>query len=206
LRSQAAAGDLASVSGGLAPVPDAAGWRAGKHMNPFDILVVIILGFCLIRGIFRGLIKEVASIVGVLAGFYAAYTYYRQLAAFLARWMDNPVSLNLVAFFVLFCGVFLTISILGVVVKYLLSIAFLGWVDRICGAGFGMIKGILISAVVLLTLTAFLPRGAPLLEKSLMAPHVTSLSETLARVVSRDMKKQFIGKIQEVKKAWKTHP
>ena len=45
-------------------------------MNPFDMVIVVILSFCLIRGFFRGLIKELASIVGVLGGFYAAYTYY----------------------------------------------------------------------------------------------------------------------------------
>ncbi len=174
-------------------------------MNPFDVVVVIILGFCLIRGIFRGLIKEVASLIGVLAGFYAGYTYYRELAVFLARWMGNPVFLNLVAFFVLFCSVFLMISILGVVIKYLLSIAFLGWVDRVCGASFGMIKGILIAAILLLSLTAFLPKGSPLLENSLLAPHVTRLSETMAQIVSPNMKKQFVRKIQEVKNSWKAH-
>ncbi|MGD9259358.1 MAG: CvpA family protein, partial [Desulfobacterales bacterium] len=38
-------------------------------MNPFDILIIIILGYSLIRGLFRGLVKEVASIIGVLGGF-----------------------------------------------------------------------------------------------------------------------------------------
>ncbi|PQP34359.1 colicin V production protein, partial [Desulfobacteraceae bacterium SEEP-SAG9] len=33
-------------------------------MNPLDILIIVIAGFCLIRGIFRGLIKELSSIIG----------------------------------------------------------------------------------------------------------------------------------------------
>jgi membrane protein required for colicin V production len=33
-----------------------------------------------IRGIFRGLVRELASIVGVLGGFYAAYSYYPHVA------------------------------------------------------------------------------------------------------------------------------
>ena len=45
-------------------------------MNPFDILMLIILAYGLIRGIFRGLVRELASIIGVLGGFYAAYSYY----------------------------------------------------------------------------------------------------------------------------------
>jgi len=37
-------------------------------MNPFDTIIAIILGYCLIRGFFRGLIKELSSIIGVLGG------------------------------------------------------------------------------------------------------------------------------------------
>jgi membrane protein required for colicin V production len=39
-------------------------------MNPF---ILTILSYGLIRGIFRGLVREISSIVGVLGGFYAAY-------------------------------------------------------------------------------------------------------------------------------------
>ncbi|MBW1983457.1 MAG: CvpA family protein, partial [Deltaproteobacteria bacterium] len=49
-------------------------------MNTFDIIIAAIFGYCLVRGLFRGLIKELASIIGVLSGFYAAYTYYQEAA------------------------------------------------------------------------------------------------------------------------------
>ena len=58
-------------------------------MNLFDIVVVIIIGFCLIRGGFRGLVKELSAIVGVLAGYYGAYTYYPEVAAMLSRWISE---------------------------------------------------------------------------------------------------------------------
>ncbi|MGA6927040.1 MAG: CvpA family protein, partial [Desulfosarcina sp.] len=59
-------------------------------MNPFDIVVVTILAYGLIRGIFRGLVREISSIVGVLGGFYAAYTYYPQVARLIDGWISNP--------------------------------------------------------------------------------------------------------------------
>jgi membrane protein required for colicin V production len=172
-------------------------------MNPLDILIIVIVGFCLIRGIFRGLIKELSSIVGVLSGFYGAYTYYPVVAKLLSQWISDTGYLNILSFLILFCGVFLLISILGVVIKYLLNIAFLGWVDRICGAGFGVMKGVLIVSVLLVTFTAFLPKGAPIIKNSLLAPYVTMISENMAKVVSKDMKRQFSTKIEELKKVWK---
>lgn len=172
-------------------------------MNPLDMVIVVILAFCLIRGIFRGLIKEVSSIVGVFAGFYSAYTYYPLVAKPISRWISDTPFLNILSFLVVFCAVFLIISIIGVIIKYLLNIAFLGWVDRICGAGFGITKGILIVSVILIPLTSFLPKGSHVIKNSLLSPYVTMVSEKMVKVVSPDMKKQYDIKIKDLKKAWK---
>jgi len=172
-------------------------------MNPFDIFIIIIIGYSLIRGLFRGLIKEVSSILGVLGGFYAAYSYYPMVAKLLAGLIINPSYLNILSFLIIFCSVLIIISILGIVIKYLLNVAFLGWIDRACGLAFGLIKGVLIVTVLFIILTTFLPRGAPLIKKSILAPHVIWISEKMINVVPKEMKKDFFGKLDEFKKAWK---
>ena len=172
-------------------------------MNPFDMLAVVILAFCVIRGIFRGLIKELSSIVGVLAGFYAAYSYYTSIAKLLSHWMSNTAYVNIISFLIMFCFVFFVISIIGVIIKYILNIAFMGWFDRICGAGFGLVKGVLIVSILFFIFTAFLPQGAPFVKDSVLAPNVALISEKMAKLVSKDMKKQFAAKIEELKKTWK---
>ena len=171
-------------------------------MNFFDILVIVILGYCLIRGVFRGLIKELSSIIGVLGGFYAAFTYYMLVAKLLSKWITNTGYLNILSFLIIFCGVFIIISILGVIINYLLKIAFLGWLDRILGSVFGAMKGILIVSVLLIAFTAFLPKGTPVIKDSLLSPYVTLISEKVAKVVSKDMKHAFSSKIATLKKAW----
>ena len=138
-------------------------------MNPFDIIIIVILGYSVVRGLFRGLVKEVSSIIGVLGGFYAAYTYYMVVTQLLSRWISDTEYLNVLSFFIIFCIVFFVVSILGVVINYILKIAFLGWVDRICGAGFGTMKGILIVSVILVALTAFFPKNSPAIKNSLLS-------------------------------------
>jgi membrane protein required for colicin V production len=144
-----------------------------------------------------------SSLIGVLAGFYAGYTYYGAMSAFLADWVSNKGYLNIVSFLIIFCGIFLIISILGIIIKYLLNIAFLGWVDRISGAGLGVIKGGLIVSVLLVVLTAFLPKGTPIVENSILAPHVSLVSENIVKVASTEIRDAFAEKIEEPKKAWK---
>ena len=171
-------------------------------MNPFDILVIVILGYCLVRGLFRGLVKEVSSIIGVLGGFYAAYSYYTRVAKWLSHFISDTAYLNILSFLLIFCCVLIFINVLGIIIKYLLNVAFLGWVDRIFGIVFGFTKGILIVSVILIILTAFLPKGAPIIQNSLLAPHVMWVSENMATVISKDMKRDFLDKLGELKKSW----
>jgi len=172
-------------------------------MNPFDILIIVILGYSLVRGLFRGLVKEVSSIIGVLGGFYAAYTYYKVLAGLLAGLIHDTSYLNILSFLIIFCGVLIIVGVLGVIIKYVLNISFLGWADRIGGVVFGVLKGILIVSILFITLTAFLPKGTAFIKNSELAPHVSWISEKLAEVISKEMKLDFKAKLGELKKAWK---
>ena len=172
-------------------------------MNPFDVFIILIMGYSIVRGLFRRVVKEVSSIFGFLGGFYAAYSSYPMVAKLLSGIIDEQSYLNILSFLIVFCGILIIISILGVVIKYLLNVAFLGWIDRICGLGFGLIKGVLIVSVIFIILTTFLSKGAPIIKKSILAPHVIWISEKMVGLVSDDMKKDFFTKLDEFKKAWK---
>ncbi len=172
-------------------------------MNPFDIVIVIILVVTLTRGIFRGLVKELASIIGVLGGFYAAYSYYPFISRPLGQWIPQSGWANIVSFILIFTAIYLIVSILGVIIKYLLSIAFMGWVDRLCGALFGALKGVLICAVLLVALIAFLPATSNLVRASLLSPYIKEVSQPMARVVTKEMRQRYTKNAQEVEKTWR---
>ena len=175
-------------------------------MNFFDILVITILAYGFIRGIFRGLVREVSSIVGVLGGFYAAFTYYPDVAKLLSplisRWVTNAAYIDILSYLAIFSTVMIVVSILAAIIKYLLNIAYLGWVDRVCGALFGLLKAGLVICVVFIVFTAFSPRGAPLIKNATLSPYVATVSEVMAKVVSTEMKASFKKNMQEFRKFW----
>ena len=171
-------------------------------MNLFDLAILAILCFCSIRGIFIGIIRGLFSVTGVLVGFFGASAFYREVAESLLYWMPNASHVNLLSFLSIFFGFFFTISILGVVVNYLLKIDFLNWVKRTLGAVIGIIKGLLFVSVLLLTLTAFLPKGTPIIKNSLFSSYVSLVSEKMARIVSKNMRHKYVAKIGEYKRSW----
>ena len=171
-------------------------------MNLFDLVIIAILCFCSIRGVFIGIIRGLFSITGVLVGFFGASAFYSEVAESLYYWMPSAPHVNLLSFLSIFLGLLFAISLLGLIVNYLLKIEFLSWVKRILGAGIGIIKGILFVSVLLLVLAAFLPKGAPIIKNSLFSSYFTFVSEKMSKIVSKDMRHKYIAKIGEYKTSW----
>jgi membrane protein required for colicin V production len=171
-------------------------------VNFLDYLLALILAYCLVRGIFRGLIKEFTSIIGVLGGFYFAYTYYPQVAEPIRKWVAVAAYANILGFLILFVGVYLVISIAGMVIKYLMNIAFLGWTDRLLGALFGTLKGVLIVAVMVAMLTTFLSERTIILKESLIVRRVNGISGLMIRAASGDVQNVYAMHLKELQKNW----
>ncbi len=172
-------------------------------MNALDIVICMIGGYCLIRGLFRGIIKEITSIVGVFIGFYVAYLYYPLVASWLSSLIANKSYLNIISFFLIFIIILLAVGFVGVILKHLFKTAALGWADRILGGTFAMVKAVLIISVLLIALTAFLPENSPLMKHSRLAPHISSASEKLVAGISEKMKQRFHDNIKALKESWK---
>jgi len=173
-------------------------------MNILDYVIAGVVGFCLVRGLFRGLVKEISSIVGVFAGYYCACNFYKPLSEIVQEWniISNPAYIKIIVFFCLFCIVFILIGLIGVVIRYLLRELFISWVDTAFGGGFGMAKGVLITSVLLIPLTAFLPDDDRLMKESVLAPHVTVISRKMVSMVPEHLKEKFNHNVDQLKSFW----
>ena len=167
-------------------------------MNTFDIAVIVIISFCLIRGLFKGLIGEVSGIIGVVAGFYGAYTYYPLITPYAEKWIENPGIRNLTAFFLLFCAVLVIVSLISVLIRKFLKLVFLGWVDRAFGFVFGAAKGVLIVSVLFIMIIIFFPKSSTVLAGSKFSPSVAKVSKAMTVFVSKNTRSDFLEQLEGI--------
>lgn len=115
-------------------------------MTVLDIILGIPMAWLMYRGWKRGLVREVATLLGVLAGIWAT--------THLSGWVCEVLSLKgenavLIAFFIAFVGALVLAYLLGRGVERLMKKAHIGLVNHIAGAALGLIKALCILAVIL---------------------------------------------------------
>jgi membrane protein required for colicin V production len=172
-------------------------------MNLFDMSILGIVNFCLINGIFRGLIKEGISLMGVIVGFCAACYYYDRAAALLSVWISNEIYLRILGFLIVFLGIVIITNVLMPMIKYMVGLDFIWGVDRSFGGGIGIIKGLFVCCMMLIIFTAFLPKGTSYIAESTISRYLLQASEKIIIVSPRQMKHEFTEKIEIYKKTWK---
>lgn len=139
-------------------------------MNPLDMAFLGILGVSLIYSTWKGFLRDIFSLVGILVGFLAAARFYPIGAAWLKPWVKTDWAAALVACGVLFLVTFLGVSFVGRLMGKSLRLLKLGWLDKTAGFGFGFLKGMVLCLALLLALANLLPSRAPVLEESRLAP------------------------------------
>ncbi len=119
-------------------------------MNTFDIIIAALLLFGFIRGIFKGLFVEVASLAALIGGVYGAMHFSFYAGDYLKKQLDwDPHYISLTAFALTFIGIVIVVSLAGKLLTKIASFAALGILNKILGGIFGLLKIALILSVVL---------------------------------------------------------
>jgi membrane protein required for colicin V production len=123
------------------------------NMAVIDIVLGVLLLFGLVRGLMKGLFVEIASLLALILGIYGAIHFSNYAAEILSskfEWDEQYI--NITAFAITFVVIVLAISLAGKALTKLADFAALGWINKLLGAVFGLIKMGLICSVILIVL------------------------------------------------------
>lgn len=127
-------------------------------MNLVDILIWVVLLVFAVKGFMKGLVREVCSLAGIVAGGWAAFVYCHSLAEVLRRHSSVPSALTTpLSFGLIFLALGLLFFFLGHLLTVLFRIVLLGGVNRMGGVLFGLIQGVLVICILLAVASSSLP-------------------------------------------------
>jgi len=119
-------------------------------MNWLDPVILIALGGFTFAAFRAGLIREVVALVAVVVGVLVAGHYYDDLADDVLLFIKNDKAAKAVAFVTLFGSVALLGQLAAFLIKQVVSILLLGWLDHLAGGAFGLLKGLVLVELFLM--------------------------------------------------------
>ncbi|MES2573407.1 MAG: CvpA family protein [Bacteroidota bacterium] len=119
-------------------------------MSFLDIVLGSLLLFGLYKGIKNGLFVEIASLISLLLGIYIAVKFSILTAEIISGFLHwNPKTIQITAFILTFILVIIGVSLLAKFLTGIADFAQLGWINKLGGGFFRILKTILIVSIFL---------------------------------------------------------
>ncbi|ADG92592.1 Colicin V production protein [Arcobacter nitrofigilis DSM 7299] len=172
-----------------------------QEFSTFDMIIVgisVVLG---LKGLFKGFIKEVFGLVGIIGGIFIASRLSETVGNLIKPLIgiDSNATLSLIGFVVTLIGFWILVYIAGSILSKMSEMSGLGALNRLFGFVFGTAKIFLIISVIFYALYQIQSFKASLDKKLANSIVFPVLVETGGFIVKLDTSK-FLPNSQEVTK------
>ena len=148
-------------------------------MNSLDWMLLAPLFVSGLLGVWRGVVREVMSVLAWVIGVVLAGRFAADLAQLLP--INGDLLPHAVAWVLVLLVVLIAAGLLARLLKQLLSVAGLGLADRLLGGVFGLVRGTMVLMLLVIGLTPF--KKYPIWTSSQVVPLVQLLLEFVKPVL-----------------------
>jgi membrane protein required for colicin V production len=152
-------------------------------MNWTDYVIILCMALSCVAGLYRGLLREVVSLLtwlaAVLLSWHLAYLLEPHLGGALAGTTVRPWAARAVIFVI----VMVVGTALGAVITHFVRLALLGSVDRMLGFLFGFLRGLIVLGLLAMLCHAVQLNGERWYRDSTLVPYVEHAGNLLRSLV-----------------------
>jgi membrane protein required for colicin V production len=151
-------------------------------MNLLDVFTAVFLVYFMLRGFFRGFAQDLFGLGGLIVAVFVGVLIYHPAGRMVADLTGIPKHLaGIAAFIVLFLIILAVFAFVGRMFSEALKKLRLSAVNRVLGVGFGGVKGVLITGVLLFGIDSMLRHvgRATTMDRTLFARPVMDLAMAL---------------------------
>ncbi len=125
-------------------------------VNLLDIILIIPLLFFGYNGFRKGLIIEVTSLAAFILGLFFAFYFSNFTAGILKQYFTiEEKYMAAISFVVTFIAVLFIVLAIGKILEKFIDILLLGFVNKLAGAVFGILKGALFLSIIIFVINYF---------------------------------------------------
>ena len=173
-------------------------------MNIADWIILLALVLSVVQAASSGFFQEAFGVAGLVFGYLIAAWQYRHLAEYFAAYISSRWLGEIVVFLAIFFGVMVLAGVLGKIVRWIVKEAGLNVVDRFLGGVLGLVRGCLVVAIVLVSMTAFTPTSR-WLQGSGLAPYFLVVGRAVIWVAPAELRAQFYKGLDYLRQVQTSH-
>jgi membrane protein required for colicin V production len=174
------------------------------YVNWLDLAIGGILLVSLVAALRNGMTKEVVRIIALVCGILGGMWFYPRLAVELAPYISSDKAANFAAFGAIVIGCLILGGILAWILDKVWGLAGLRWFDRLLGAGFGFVRGLVVATALVLGVVAFAPVAGTeqTVASSQLAPWVLFGARVVSRVAPVELRDAYDAGFLRVRDVW----
>jgi len=166
--------------------------------NWLDWTLVAVLFLSALTAFAKGFIRELISMAALVAGLVIATLEYERASVWFDDLTRSHQTAQGLSFLALFLGTLLVGAVVSALAGKMIRTAGLQRIDRLLGAGFGLVRGAAMDCILLLALVTFGIKPDAV-KQSALAPYVTTGADTLAEAMPTPLRTQFRAGLQRAK-------
>ncbi|MDO8282864.1 MAG: CvpA family protein [Thermodesulfovibrionia bacterium] len=160
-------------------------------MNSFDIFVLVIMGITVAFGLVKGLVKQVFSIIGIVAGYLLSVKLYEPVSNYFFG-PDNSMA-KIGIFLAIFIACIIIAALSSKVIDKFMETIGIGWANRIAGGGLGFLKGLLIVSVIAGVISTFVASESAVIKKSVTLPYLLKVVDAANDIIPDNLQIRYRG-------------
>lgn len=120
-------------------------------MNYIDYVIVILIVIAAVRGVVKGLVYEVASLIALIGGVWGAIKFSYATETFIVERLNFENDyIDVIAFLVTLVLIIVVVHLVAKAIEKVLKSVALGGLNRLLGAVFGVCKALFILGILLI--------------------------------------------------------
>ena len=154
-----------------------------------DLLLLGVLAVSVVVGLWRGLVFELLSLAGWAVAYFGSPYVSPYIAAWLPAHRMGPSLINVASLVIAFLLILLVWGLGAKLLRALIRATPLSVVDRLGGAGFGVLRGVLVCLLVVVVVSMTPAVGSPTWQASQVAPWLQAMLHGLRPMLPADVVK-----------------
>lgn len=124
-------------------------------MNILDFIILLCFIPAVISGLKKGFIAQVVAIIALILGAWLSYRFSSAVSTWIGQWIEGSQQLlQIIAFIIIFIVVVFALHLLGKAIEASIKIIMLGWLNKLLGVAFSMLKCMLIIGLLIIAFNA----------------------------------------------------